>query len=139
MLPDIVTIGQLVDRVGPVADLPRAAAALSDASAEVHDVSDEVWVDADGFLTVVPDRVVTITLAVAMRLYVNPHGYESETIGDYTYRLGEGRGLAELTARETRAIRAAAGKSAIGSIQLVSPYPLSASVVTVVNGGDPLA
>ncbi len=117
MAASLATVAQLAVRVGPIADTARAQAALDDASAIIRSVAGEDWLTDAGVLETVPDVVVSVTLAVARRLYENPSGFTSETIGGYTYRRGESGGSL-LLPHEARDVRKAAGRSPIISVPL---------------------
>src|SRR6185295_3923116 len=59
------------------AEHERALAALTDASALVRSVAGDDFLDADGELeTTIPDVVVQVTLAAALRCYRNPDGVQ---------------------------------------------------------------
>jgi hypothetical protein len=85
MLPPLATLGQLDARVPEEIEIgdPRAEAALEDASAAVRHAARRSWVNEFGELEGVPDIAVTITLAVAKRIWSNPYDYRSEQIGEY--------------------------------------------------------
>lgn len=69
-------------------DVARAEAALIDASALVRTEAGKTWANDDGDeLVDVPDIIVTITVAVARRGFLNPEGYQQETSGDHTVML----------------------------------------------------
>lgn len=72
-------------------------------------------------------RLKRIGLEIAKRAYLNPNGYVSETLGDYSYSRGSyGRGPSEhgvfLTASERQQIVAASGRSSVRSVRLVNSF-----------------
>lgn len=128
----LADLSALEDRM-TVDDTNRALAALDDASAFVRAAAGADWVDAEGNLDAVPAVVVAVTLAVARRLYENPDGFESETIGDYTYRRGDGSN--GLLPHEVRAVRKAAGSTSVGSVGLDGYLDGCVSTSMLANGG----
>lgn len=109
-LPALADLDDLVIRLGGElddAETARAQAALDDASTEVRFVAREDWVDDDEELTDVPDIVVKVTLAVALRGFLNPDdGTRQETLGDHSKTTD--RGGIYLTEEEKAKVRAAA-------------------------------
>ena len=95
MLPALATIEDLEARLGhPIVDdaeRARAQALLDDASALVRFVAGQTWVD-DTFdppvITDVPDVVVSITCAAALRGWYNPAAIESAQLGAVSVRYG---------------------------------------------------
>lgn len=78
---DIADIDALQARLGRTltgADLARGEAVLSDVSALARGVADQEWPDAP---TGVPADVIAVALAAARRVFDNPGGYVSETMG----------------------------------------------------------
>lgn len=128
------------------ADGARAAAALDDASAMVRAEAGLDWLDGeeeDTLDPLLPDIVVSITLAAAARTYRNPDGFSQASTGDVSisYSREQQSSSVYLTKSEVRAIRRAAGRSSVGSLALESGFmPESADAywVPVSNGGDPL-
>lgn len=103
----LANLSQLQNRIPggiPSEELPRAEAALEDASALVRDVTNETWHDQP-----VPQSVVMVVCAVARRVLHNPYGMQSETMGGYTWR-NETAGV-YLTNEERAVVLRAAGKS----------------------------
>lgn len=97
-LPPLADLNALKVRIpGGVdsADENRAMAALEDASAEVRHAAERTWVDSNGDLDDPPDIAVRITLRVAKALFLNPHDYRSEQIGEYAYQMPSGGMLTE--------------------------------------------
>jgi len=81
MLPALAELDQLAARIRngvPPEEVPRAEAALEDASALVRDECGREFVDRYGNLDV-PDAIVRVVLAVARRDYLNPDGARSDT------------------------------------------------------------
>lgn len=139
MLPALVSLDDFALRVGGVAaaDEERAQACLDDASALIRTETQTTWVDDDGALEEsIPDAVVTITYAVAIRAFRNPEGVRSESIGDYSVSYADGSTAVFLTEGERRMIRRAAGRGGLGSIELESPWQPSAATVPIDIGGD---
>lgn len=66
-------------------EIAAAAAALADASSLARAEGRQDWWTAEGGLTV-PDAVVTVVLAAAKRVFGNPDGLISETVGPFTRR-----------------------------------------------------
>ena len=87
-------------------DLAAAQACLDDATALVRQEAGRTWESPTDTVTTPPDAVVTIVLRLALRMFRNPEGAESETLGDWS-RSGMGDGL--LTEDERWIIRSAAG------------------------------
>jgi hypothetical protein len=73
----------------------------------------------------VPSRLRRVALEATKRAYLNPNGYESESLGDYSYRRASGsrgRSGLYLTADEVRQVAAAAGRATVRTVQFVGPY-----------------
>ena len=119
----------------------KAQAALDDASALVRSEVGLDWVDEYGDLEVVPDVAVSITLAVAGRVYQNPQGFSQATVGDssVSYAREGNAGSLYLTKSERAALRKLGGNPGYGEIPLEKPYTLlpTQEWVEVTNGGDP--
>lgn len=139
-LPALVSLEDFALRVGGIsaADEDRAQAALDDASALVRAEAGENWVDADDAIEAVPDLIVTIAVAVAIRAFRNPEGVRSETIGNYSVAYADSSTAVFLTEGERRLIRRAGGRTGIGSISIEGEWTLNpaASYVPVEGGGD---
>ena len=75
-----------------------------------------------------PSRLKRIALEVVKRAYLNPNGYTSETLGEYSYNRGSrnGRELDQagiyLTDAERSAVASAGGRSTVRTAQLVQPF-----------------
>lgn len=130
MPASLADLAQLSERLGVTLDPEtsdglRARRLLDDASALIR-AEGTAWDDPP----TAPDIVVAICLAVALRAWKNPHGAQQASVGDVsvTYAGSEG-GSIFLLKHELRAIRRAAGRSAMGSIALTSELQP--------GGGDP--
>jgi len=91
----------------------QVEALIDDASAEVLLVGDPDW-DPDDVDNPVPGAVVSVVFRMVSRAFANPHGFRSETIGDYSYSRGSAMSDADgihMTADEYRTVRRAAGRS----------------------------
>ncbi|MFB9661594.1 hypothetical protein ACFQS3_02630 [Glycomyces mayteni] len=123
MLPPLAPLTELEKRVD-VDDTDLANSALADASALArHAARPVTWTDENGALTQVPDVVVTIVLRAAKRFLVNPDGYASEQVSQYSYRYGgnSSRGEVFLTDDEKREVREAAKIPLLKSIAFTIP------------------
>lgn len=123
--PTLADIWQLQQRIpGGVAseDLPRALAALDDASALIRVEAGEDWLDDDGNLETVPAAIVSVCCAVVRRVLDNPAGLTSETIAGYSYSQANASADVFLTKAERATIRKAVGAGGFVSITLESPY-----------------
>ena len=144
MLP-LASLAALEARLGVTlagADLDRATAALDDASALIRAEASTDWVDDEGALADVPAIVEAVALAVAYRAFRNPDGVTQTSLGDASvaYDRGTAQAAVYLTRDERRAIRRAAGTTAVGAIELASPWSMPANdyAVAVAGGGDPI-
>lgn len=97
-------------------DMTRVETLLADASALVEEV-------AGGAITSPPATLVPLVCEVARRAFDNPAGLRGETIGDYTWRVGESGSGVYLTANERRTVRRAAGVLGVGSLTMSSDFP----------------
>jgi hypothetical protein len=135
MLPPLASLEALEVRVGqdlvddhgePIgADGLRAQAALEDASALVRAQAGATYDDEhDLLLAVIPDVIVSVTLAAAYRAFLNPQGAVQTSVGDVsvTYSRGQTAGAVFLTSAEMRAVRQAAGASSVGSLELETGF-----------------
>lgn len=121
----LVALTDFEDRLGrtltDAAEISRANAAIEDASTVVLEVGDSTWTSAD-----VPDAAATVVLSVARRVFENPEGATQKSVGDLSVSYGSVSSGSvanplELTSRERRRVRSAAGLTQT-SITLVSPY-----------------
>lgn len=140
-LPPLVPVDALERALGlsvgtlAGADLARAEEVLQDASALVRLSAGRTWVDAGGVLLDVPEAVFTITRTAARRGYDNPHGFETESIGSYSYTLpgSEGGGV-YLTATERADVRGAvATRRGLRTMATTKGYDDSTVYVPVVG------
>ena len=143
MLPPLASVAALELRLGvtlTVAETERVSAILDDASALVRSEAGRDWVDGEGALADVPAVVESVTLAVAYRAFRNPDGAAQTSLGDasVSYDRGDGQAAVYLTRDERRSVRRAAGTSAVGAIELTSPWAMPADTypVAVSGGGD---
>ena len=145
MLPPLATVTDLGLRLGVTlsgTDHDRAVAALDDASALIRADAGVAWVDNEDALADVPAIVQAVALAVAYRAFRNPDGLAQTSLGDasVSYDRGTAQAAVYLTRDERRAVRRAAGTTAMGAIELASPWAMPASdyPVAVAGGGDPI-
>jgi hypothetical protein len=95
----------------------RIAVLLEDASAIVRDAADD---DFD----VVPDTVVVVVCEMVRRAFDNPAGVQSETVGNWSWRLGSAQPGLYLTPQERSMVRRAAGKLSVSAASLTNDLPL---------------
>jgi len=145
MLPALASVDDLALRLGVTlagAEAERAAAILADASALIRSEASRDWVDDEGALLDVPAVVESVALSVAYRAFRNPDGVSQTSLGDasVSYDRGSGQAAVYLTRDERRTVRRAAGTTAVGAIELTSPWALTfrSYPVSVAGGGDPL-
>lgn len=121
MADPLIDVAALEARLGYSVDVSQADARIEDASALVRDiVSDDVALDP------VPSAIVPVVVSMVHRALDNPHGHESETVGNYTFRGAKTAGVFA-TPDEVRAILRAVGKqSGLVSVSL-SAFPLPES------------
>ena len=119
--PVLASYEDLEARMGTSPDTTRALAALSDASALIHLVSNYRWIDEDGDLVAdVPGAVLAICCSAARRVLENPTqlSNETETIANYsqsqTYAVASND--VYLTKSELVRIRQASGASGISTV-----------------------
>lgn len=143
MLPPLASVAELSLRLGVTlagAEADRATAVLDDASALIRGEAGADWVDDAEQLADVPAIVASVTLAVAYRAFRNPDGVALTSLGDasVSYDRGDGQAAVYLTRDERRSVRKAAGASAVGAIELTSPWAMPADTypVAVSGGGD---
>ncbi|BCJ41670.1 hypothetical protein GCM10010168_53320 [Actinoplanes ianthinogenes] len=126
-LPPLATVEALTVRLGGEAlagaDLARARAALDDVSALVRLEAGVDWVAADAATITAPAAVVAVVLAAALRGYRNPDGFQSESVGSYSYQYAQGSTSAYLSDAEIRIVKAAAtGRARAYSIRTPPAY-----------------
>ena len=151
MLPPLATTIQFDARLpGGLSsdDGARAEATLEDASALVRAEAGQTWVNDAGDLVDVPDIIVSVTLAVAKRAFVNPDMVRSEGIQDYQVSFGSSSPDVYLTKAERDLIRRAVGRAGLwtlsttrtdtpgGDLPAVSP---TGGVSTIQEELDPFA
>jgi hypothetical protein len=136
-LPALVSLDDFALRVSVSAsDEERAQACLDDASALIRaEAGDEDWVDADGALETVPDVIVAICVAVAVRAFRNPDGVRQETIGNYSVAYADTSTAVFITPGERRMIRRAVGLTGISSVSLEGEWTINPAVYVPVEGG----
>lgn len=148
MLPAFATIDDLAARTpgGSITstDEPRAQAALDDASAKIRAEAGLSWVDDGGDVVEdLPDIIVVVCLAAALRAFVNPEGLVGESIGTYSETRPNPSTDVYLTAAERRLIHKAAGASRGLWAQPTTRGPLETpggddTVYLPVVGGSPI-
>ena len=108
----LISVGQYEDRANTALDAGeqrQVSALIDDASAEVLLVGDDTWT-----VSTVPAVVVGVVYQMVRRAVQNPEGFQSETIGDYSYSrasTGDETSAMTMTRDEYRRVRRAAGKS----------------------------
>ena len=122
-LPSLVKLPAFEARLGravTAAEAGRARADLDDASALVRAEVNRTWVDANGVLLPIPDAVQWVVVAVALRRFLNPEGYSSETSGPFGVRRAGGDEHAGLflTEAERRALVRAVRPRAAGFVSV---------------------
>ncbi|MBM3679151.1 MAG: hypothetical protein FJW96_14950 [Actinobacteria bacterium] len=144
MLPALASVSALEARLGVTlagVDAERASAALDDASALIRAEAGTDWLDDEGALTGVPPVVEQVALAVAYRTFRNPDAFTQTSLGDASVAYDRsGQSAVYLSREERRAVRRAAGATAVGAIELASPWAVPASTypAPVAGGGDPI-
>lgn len=83
MLPPFASLPDFEARLGRTLavgeETARAEAALADASAIIRAEAGVTWASNGALTSDLPDSIVTITLAVARRVFDNPQGLQAET------------------------------------------------------------
>lgn len=119
-LPPLADVNALAAWLGvnidAAADIERAGAVLTAASAAVRRQSGHLYVDEDGALIAVPDDVASVTVQLAARLWSNPTGATQQTEGPFSITHGQGA----LTDDE-RALLTPGATGGLGSIRLSAP------------------
>lgn len=122
----------------PAADEPRVQALLEDACALAADTIGTTYAPGEE----VPGGVVAIVCTAVRRAYENPLGLVGETIGEYSWRAASSSSGLYFTAEEVRALRRAAGRGGVGSIELQGLLPAPASddsqYIGVLGSGEPV-
>ena len=91
---------------------------IDDASALVREIAG--WADDEP--SQVPSAIVPTVVGMVRRALDNPHGHESERVGNYQYSGAKTEGIFA-TRDEVRAIRRTAGKLSVGSLNLEGYIP----------------
>jgi hypothetical protein len=126
-LPAFATVDDLEARGVDVTNEERAQAALDDASALIRlevgaswttTDEDPVAIDFGDMVDYLQDAVVAVCVAVARRVLENPDGATSMSLGDASLTLANASNDVYLTSRERATLRRAAGRSALGSVDL---------------------
>lgn len=115
-MPDpLITVADLETRLGRTlegAEADQADAFIDDASAIVRSI-----VGDDDKLDPTPDAVVPVVVGMVRRALENPHGHESERVGNYQYSGAKTEGIFA-TKAEAKALRKATGTLSVGSVEL---------------------
>lgn len=123
-MADLITVAQFTDRTGRTLDATQTTqvdALITDASALVVDVvADDTTTDTWTTVTV-PAAVVPVVVNMVRRALDNPHGYTAEGVGSYNYNGGKAEGIFA-TRQETQALRKAANRSNVSSLNLDSHF-----------------
>lgn len=131
MAAPLVTLVELQARPGfGDVDTSQAEALLEDVSGIVRDLAAGELDD-----TVSPDTpaaVRAVVVDMVRRGLSNPLGYQSESVGDYSYSRGGGASL-QPTRREVKVIRRAVGFGGVSSLGLTSDLPVQRSETTAVG------
>jgi hypothetical protein len=116
----LASFSDLATRMGPVADVARAEAALDDASALIHLVSRNAWVDGGVLVDDVPGVVKAVCCSAARRVLENPLGVsnQTETIANFSHSetFVATSNDVYLTKQEITRIRQAAGLFGVGTV-----------------------
>ena len=139
--PALATIIDLEDRLGapvPSGLAPQAYARLRDASAIVRAYAGVSWLDDNGDLGDGPDGVVGVVASMVERASRNPDGVMQETAGPFNRSFGAT--AAErlyMTKAERMVVRAAAGRSSIGTLSTTRGEIETADIhVGIFDGGS---
>lgn len=125
-MADLITIDQFEVRSGrslTSAQLTQAEALVTDASALVVSIVNDADVTDSWTSITVPASVVPVVVGMVRRGIDNPNGYQSESIGSYSYSGASASGVFA-TREEARVIRRAAGTSGVSSLNLDGHLPL---------------
>ena len=121
-LPALASVSNLEALLGVTIDGTdeRARQVLALASAQVRSVVGLTWVDANGYLTAVPELARAITVTAAARAWANPTGAHSTTAGPFGATYDSGVMLTG-DERELLASLIADSVPGLGSIRVVAP------------------
>lgn len=136
VLPALVSTDDLAARVGPIPDSEqaRAASCIADATALVVA---EVGAKALAWTAdVVPVEVPAVILAAAGRVYRNPEGLVSQTVGPLSESRSPTSVSAYLTEYERQLVRRAAGKSGLATVRVTREDPMWTGLYLPVYGSD---
>lgn len=115
-MASLATLAEFAQRIPggvPVADEPRAQAALDDASALIRTEANKGW---DTPEDPAPEVAKTICIAAAKRAFLNPDLLKSVSLDNYTRVLDSSSPDVYLTAAERRLIRKVAGGSGVWAL-----------------------
>lgn len=93
------------------ADVPRAQAALDDASTEIRSEAGQAWESAPEDPSWAADALMRICCAVARRSFTNPDGVTQSSLGSYSESVSNASPDVYLTAAEKRTIARIAGRT----------------------------
>ena len=132
-LAALASIDELAARVGtiPTEDRSRAHACLLDASNLVRGEGSSSWTP-----DTVPGQVITIVLAVAARVFRNPDGVQSTSVGGVSESYSPATLGAYLLTSERDTVRRAAGRTGIGVLKVRRPPEPDETVYSPVVGTD---
>lgn len=118
----LAELGDLEARMGPQSDVPRAQAAIDDASSAIHAETNNAWI-ADGELVAnIPGVAKAVCCSVARRVLSNPQGLTSQTLGPATEQMANASADVYLTKNEKRLLRRGLGGTS-GTIQIDARIP----------------
>lgn len=139
--PALASLEALEERFGRTfseQEALRAQAALDDASALVRSHAGQTWVEDDE-LTAVPDIIVSVTLASALRGFQVPAGVTEMKIGNVSYTFE--RSGVYLTDEELGMVTGASDEAGSGmhSVEVTVPWSLYGyQTIAVVGSDEPL-
>ena len=122
----LITLQDFTDRYHddvPEAEELRVEALLDDASALVRDVAGSDFI-VDGEVAT-PPSLIPVVYEVTRRAVDNPAGYDSETIGSYTWRNERSGSGIYLNDQERRAVLRAVGRSGLRAVEVDHHYGFS--------------
>ena len=128
MADPLIDVSDLETRLGYDVEAGQAEALIDDASALVREIAG--WDDTEP--DVVPAAVVPVVVNMVRRGLDNPHGHESEQVGNYRYSGAKTEGIFA-TRREAWVIRKSAGKLGVGTVELEGYMPVGADHDAVVS------
>lgn len=137
--PTLASLWQLQARMpGGVNDddVPRALAALEDASAWIRSEAGEDWLDDSNVLETVPSVIVSICCAVARRIVDNPDGLTAETVAGWSGSRANASSDVYLTKQEKAMIHRVVGSGGLTVVTLEGPYTPPLPPADFVYGRD---